>query len=133
MISFKVVTLLLLLHLVGDFFLQSDWMALNKSKSCRALLVHAGIYSLCFLLFFGFYFAFVTFVLHAVTDAITSRITSKLWFIDLYPRPDRGADNYGAYPFYAYVEQEKRHWFFVMIGVDQFIHYVTLLATWQVF
>ena len=40
----------LLCHLFGDFFLQSDWMALNKSKRSWPCLVHVCLYALPFLL-----------------------------------------------------------------------------------
>jgi len=40
----------LLVHLFGDFFLQSDWMALNKNKNWKPCLVHVLIYTACFLI-----------------------------------------------------------------------------------
>lgn len=40
----------LILHLVGDYVTQSDWMANNKTKSTRAAFCHATVYSLPFLL-----------------------------------------------------------------------------------
>lgn len=40
----------LLAHLVGDYCLQSDWMALQKTKSWKAALAHAATYTLPFLL-----------------------------------------------------------------------------------
>ncbi|HEV7522973.1 MAG TPA: DUF3307 domain-containing protein [Candidatus Angelobacter sp.] len=38
----------LLAHLFGDYILQSDWMAQNKTKRSWPALVHALTYSLCF-------------------------------------------------------------------------------------
>ena len=40
----------LLLHLIGDYLLQSGWMATNKAKSHFAAFVHALVYSLPFIL-----------------------------------------------------------------------------------
>ena len=40
----------LILHLVGDYVTQSDWMANNKTKSSFAAACHAVVYSLPFLL-----------------------------------------------------------------------------------
>jgi hypothetical protein len=40
----------LLLHLIGDYLLQSGWMAANKAKSHFAAFVHALVYSLPFIL-----------------------------------------------------------------------------------
>jgi hypothetical protein len=39
----------LLCHLWGDYILQSDWMAQNKTKSSLAAFVHAFFYMLAFL------------------------------------------------------------------------------------
>lgn len=41
----------LLAHLWGDYILQSDWMAQNKTKANFPAMVHAIVYSLTFLLF----------------------------------------------------------------------------------
>jgi hypothetical protein len=97
---------LLVAHFVGDFLLQSDWMALNKSKDNLALTVHAAVYSACFLWVSPVtLFAAVVLGQHWLTDYVTSRITSRLW------------------------QANQRHWFFVVIGADQLIHYVTLAWT----
>jgi hypothetical protein len=37
---------MLTLHFIGDFLLQSDWMALNKSKNWDALSQHVLVYAL---------------------------------------------------------------------------------------
>lgn len=39
----------LLLHLIGDYVTQSDWMAQNKRRSTYAAAVHASFYGLPFL------------------------------------------------------------------------------------
>jgi len=40
----------LILHLIGDYVTQSDWMANNKTKRSWPALCHAFVYSLPFLL-----------------------------------------------------------------------------------
>jgi hypothetical protein len=98
-------------HWIFDFLLQSDKMALNKSKSFVWLSIHSAIYALgvaTFLLFFGavpnLLIPFIIlFVSHFVIDGITSRINAILW------------------------EKKERHWFFVSIGFDQMLHYAVLL------
>lgn len=40
----------LLCHLAGDYFLQSDWMALNKNKQTVPCLAHVLLYTLPFFL-----------------------------------------------------------------------------------
>lgn len=116
---------LLVLHFVGDFLLQSDWMALNKSKQWRPLLLHTVVYSSCFI-WFGLGFSVTTFFLHTATDYVTSRITSRLWFIDL-----NLSEAFGHTLVSAKVNAGKRHWFFTMIGLDQLIHFVTLAVTYR--
>lgn len=143
---------LVIAHFVSDFLLQNDWMALNKSKDLRALLAHVGVYTLSmvvFLLgymawtisgvttdlvlisrviqFFGLAicsFAFLTFGSHLLTDAVTSRVNSKLWFFRKVSAPEGFTD------YYLPIEG-LRHWFFVAIGFDQLLHYVTLAWTWR--
>lgn len=39
----------LLIHAIGDYIIQSDWMAVEKTKKNMAALAHALSYSLCFL------------------------------------------------------------------------------------
>lgn len=38
----------LLLHILGDYFLQSDYLALNKSKDTKICLIHCLLYTLPF-------------------------------------------------------------------------------------
>jgi hypothetical protein len=113
-----ILTLLILfwVHFLADFVLQSDKMALNKSHSFKWLTAHAVVYGLPFYVFIGllvnFRFAVLYAVLnsslHWIVDAVTSRITAKLWL------------------------HHQRHWFFVVIGFDQAIHYTCLILTYVV-
>lgn len=128
---------LLIAHFIGDFILQSDEMAIQKSKDWVALTVHVSFYSICFI-FWGVPFYLFTLVSHFITDAITSRITSKLWFIQLEPTARKalstnliGTAYDEMFPFDARVLSGQRHWFFTMIGLDQLIHYVTLAVSYH--
>jgi hypothetical protein len=59
----------LIAHAVGDYLLQSDWMANNKTKALSVALVHALAYSLPFLFFRPSFDAFmVILVTHAAID-----------------------------------------------------------------
>ena len=59
----------LLLHLIGDYVTQTDWMAKKKFESFPVALLHAGVYSLPFLLITGSFAAIaVIFLTHAVID-----------------------------------------------------------------
>lgn len=135
---------LLIAHFIGDFILQNDWMALNKSKSWVALQAHAAMYTMTIAAWMFIFFwpysrptmlgwIVATFITHFITDAITSRITSKLWFVELKPavfkwEEMKHYENKWT-DFYHVTFKSTRHWFFVAIGADQLIHYVTLALT----
>ena len=119
MINLSIILGILFLHWVGDFVLQTDWQATNKSKNNLALTSHVASYSIVWTLASLVYsattgnwwmllFVPITFVCHWITDYYTSRINSKLW-----------AD-------------KKVHYFFVSIGFDQFLHYAQLLITFAI-
>ena len=89
-------------HFVADFVLQSDSMALNKSKNNAWLFAHSFVYGFSFL-WWGWEFAAMIGIAHFHVDWVTSRGTAWLW------------------------QAEKRHWFFALIGFDQALH-ITILA-----
>ena len=95
---------LTLVHFISDFLLQNDWMAINKSKKWFPLMLHSTTYGLPFLVFGNVSFVAYLITTHYWIDFITSKITSCLW------------------------QQEKRHYFFCMIGFDQWLHFLILLA-----
>lgn len=116
-IHVSIILVILILHWIADFVLQTDWQAQNKSKNNLALTQHVFTYSMVWI---GFsivmaiatgnnawsWFGPITFVTHWITDYFTSRLNSRLW-----------AD-------------KKVHYFFVSIGFDQVLHYTQLLLTY---
>lgn len=105
---------LLAVHWVADFVLQTHWQASNKSKSNKALLYHVAAYTIVLWtvtpFLFGIsggaaLFVLINSVLHFATDYCTSRTSSVL-----------------------YAKQDW-HNFFVVVGFDQLIHQVTLATT----
>jgi hypothetical protein len=116
MLPLSLVVLILMYHWVADFMFQSDWMARNKSSDDVPLVAHIGVYTFVFiwlgLLFAGIpglVWALVNGVAHFFTDWATSRITSYLW------------------------KKKDVHSFFVVIGLDQLLHYVVLFYTATIF
>ena len=117
MISYYTIFTILLFHWIFDFHLQTDEMAKGKSKCNAALLKHVGVYgwatiliTLCNYRYFNnvgvaFAYPFINNVAHFLTDWITSRASSALY------------------------KEERYHDFFVVIGADQMIHYITLFGT----
>lgn len=104
---------ILFIHFIGDFVLQTNEMATQKSTSMAWLTLHIEAYaSAMFVLtlpVLGFsnaiIYTIVNSLAHFLVDAVTSRITSYYW------------------------KQNRTHAFFVTIGADQFIHFATLILT----
>ncbi len=98
--------LIVLLHWLSDFFLQSDDMAQNKSTSNMWLSIHIGVYMIPFWVFFGFQYALLNGALHWVTDWFSSRGAKHFW------------------------EKGDIHNFFVVVGADQAVHFLCLILTY---
>jgi hypothetical protein len=112
----ETIIIILFAHFVSDFILQTDKQAINKSKSNKWLTVHVSLYSLSMLVFqfsifdsitLGICWVVINGLLHWGQDWYTSRLNSMLY------------------------ANGERHWFFVGIGADQFLHYVCLLMTYK--
>lgn len=58
----------LILHLIGDYVTQSDWMAQQKTKSTWAAFCHATVYSLPFLWIASHEALFVIWSTHLLID-----------------------------------------------------------------
>lgn len=113
--TFYQIFTIIVLHFVYDFIFQSHWMASNKSKCNKALGLHVSTYTVglvtmaclhyhTFTPYTALLWVIVNSVAHFVTDYFTSRVSSKLFNKDW-------------------------HNFFVVIGLDQFLHYLTLFGT----
>ncbi len=57
-------------HLVGDYLLQTDWMAMNKKQQSLPAAIHCLIWSLSVLFFtgWGWQIGLVLFVFHFIQD-----------------------------------------------------------------
>ena len=141
---------LLVVHWHADFVCQTHWQASNKSKNNVALFEHVAVYGLCLLfatmLIFtehgparGFGFVIVNAVLHFATDWCTSRITSRLFmkqfaFVDIVMPPLLiGPFEKRTEPRLMMKYDFNLHWFFVVVGLDQLIHQLTLAGTMLAF
>jgi hypothetical protein len=78
--------LFLLCHLVGDYILQSDWMALNKNKKTLNCLVHVLIYTSCFLFITRSWIplAFIA-ITHFIIDRFPIIVKSLIYIKNYFP------------------------------------------------
>ena len=66
--------LLIFCHLVGDYILQSNFIATTKGSNWYHLFVHCTLYSLPFFLTFGLTWQLsVIFVTHMIVDPLKAR------------------------------------------------------------
>ena len=132
-------------HTIADFFLQTNWMAVNKSKRLDALMAHVLVYSIALTVAtLSPFFGLVTFLAHFCTDYVTSRLSrAQFPFLPVQQRAGgRRLDGnllfdaegqYGVYshdtlPFGIRLKR-SRHNFFCTIGVDQWLHMAQLILT----
>ena len=111
-----ILSYIFILHFIGDFGLQSRWMAENKSKNYKALLAHGLVYTLFLSFMMGLPFGYAGIlyglfngVIHTMIDAISSRLSSAAW------------------------RSGKIGRFWKIIGADQCIHQVVLIMSMGVF
>lgn len=112
MIPVEIILLILSVHFVADFILQSDWQAKNKSVSNKALSLHVLTYTSVWAVVLssagakGFLFAAINGFLHFLVDFVTSRVNKRLW------------------------SAGRTHDFFVGVGLDQLVHYICLFLSY---
>jgi hypothetical protein len=112
------VFVILLIHWIADFVLQTNYQAQNKSSSNKALTLHVVVYTVVTTILWAVAFGSIgekglivllaTFCSHWITDYITSRVNKKLW------------------------EKKQVHDFFVSIGFDQLLHFAQLFITFYI-
>lgn len=103
-------------HLVGDYLLQNDWMALNKKTSTLHCVVHCAIWTACVCLFAGWYQPWVIGVLFA-THFAQDRTGIIRWWMSVV-----GQDKFAT--------GICSPW--SIIVVDNVWHIVTIWAVWKV-
>lgn len=112
----------LLLHLTGDYLLQTEQMALRKTRSWFWAILHAGVYSLPFLLVIQHWEAWaVIFGTHAVIDRFrlanyVCRFKNVFWFGP--DRPTIDSENGYAADTPAHVK------FWLVVIIDNTIHLI---------
>jgi hypothetical protein len=106
---------LLVAHLVGDWLLQTEWQALNKSKNNRALFSHISIYSLVIfgVLVITFGFRNPSIYLMVLMLAVSHALLDLGWPVVHFMRRFR-----------LIVDRPPERW--LVMAVDQVLHIVLL-------
>lgn len=112
----KIFIIILFIHFIADFALQTHEQAMKKSSNEKYLFYHVLIYSLTWflviILFAGFkialMFSVITFIFHFLTDYFTSRGVR------------------------CYFDKADYHNGFLVIGFDQILHYIQLIYTFKI-
>lgn len=130
----------LLVHILGDYALQSDWMASNKSKKSFPCLIHVLIYTACFLIITTSWKALLVIGLtHFIIDRWNIILKRLIWLKNHFPTgkypPFEFCDTSGYYDdsqyntnknIYNYIEYSnpRNHeitWWLYIIH-DNFLH-----------
>lgn len=71
----KLVIEMIICHLVGDYVLQSDYIATTKGDNWYHLLIHCALYTLPFMFLFGVvsWQIALIFTSHIIVDALKAR------------------------------------------------------------
>jgi len=125
-------------HFIADFILQPHEMAQNKSKKLPVLFKHVLIHFVCFI-WMGWQFALLNMILHALIDWNIWR-GYKRYLLNKYAhtnarlaannvkvaKANRNFDK-GMFKLATLKDPADHpfwndHWFYVTIGLDQFLH-----------
>jgi Protein of unknown function (DUF3307) len=117
MLTLHEIFIILIVHWIADFILQTDADAKGKSTSFKHLLSHTSTYWLVWIsvaislsgfidLKIGILFSIITFFAHTITDYFTSKWVKKSF------------------------DKQDFHNGFVKIGFDQLLHYGQLFLTY---
>ena len=104
-------------HLVGDWILQNDWQAKNKSKSWWALITHVVVYHILILIVLLYYVGsqpsvYIAVALLALSHLILDRQTTIIWLMQHFHNSGNGT---------------PERW--LMVAFDQALHIVLLGIT----
>ena len=113
------ICILLIAHFIGDFLCQNRYIATRKSEDFLVLTFHVIIYSTVMYLVSSFflsnkinvdYFNAFNFIAHLITDFLTSRLNK-----------------------FNYKRHGVGYLFFSGIGLDQLIHSLTIILSYNYF
>ena len=108
---------LLVAHVLGDWLLQTEWQAVNKGRSWKALLAHVAVYHVVLLVALGIKLGFDQPLVYAAVGvlALVHGVLDRQGFVQWLMRALR-----------IVVERQPERW--LSIAVDQSVHFVILAA-----
>lgn len=108
---------LLVAHLVGDWLLQTEWQALNKTRNWRAMWSHVTVYHLLILIALWSHFGFQDVRVYFTTAALalSHAFLDRRWPEVAVMRALR-----------IIVDRDPERW--LLIAVDQVLHIILLAA-----
>ena len=109
-------TLAIIGHLVGDYLLQNDWMALNKKKHTLHCAVHCTLWTLAVCAFTGWWMPLAIAVLWVTHFAQDRTQIILYWMTKINRQP-------------KFVEPPMSPW--SIIVVDNVWHIVALWVVWR--
>lgn len=104
-------------HLVGDYLLQNDWMALNKKHRTLPCLVHCFLWTGAVIFFSGWHSSIAALVLFT-THFIQDRTKIILWWMEIKWKDQS-----------KFTQPPCGPW--SIIVVDNVWHIVTIWAVWK--
>lgn len=70
----EIIVLLVICHIIGDYVLQSDFIATSKGRNWYHMFVHCILYIVPFYICFGFVWQLaVVFIAHLIIDPLKAR------------------------------------------------------------
>lgn len=112
--TIELILIILLVHWLADFVIQTDYQATNKYKSVEQLTYHVlsytGVWIIPSIIMLNsaldiIFFLCITFVTHFLVDYVSSKLSHK------------------------YFNTTNYHNAFVVIGFDQLLHYAQIILT----
>lgn len=124
MIPISVVLLILFAHFVGDWLLQTRWMALNKSSNLKVLLIHLANVAVPLFLVSLFFFPWQTGLLWVGINILCHGLQDwNIWTLAGRWIRYRYGDEVTKENVYQYAD------FWNVVGLDQFLHFLIYFMT----
>jgi hypothetical protein len=132
--------LLLLGHILGDFFFQPRWMAVNKSGSSTKTFLHCLVYTFCIAIFTNFnpVWLLAVFIPHFIIDRFS---LGDAWLDFVKSRPLKGFVTEGHKEIPDLKDANREENYRILKGafsgicyviVDNGMHIFSMLITWKI-